>query len=608
MNWTHTALAVHDEDQVKLSRLDWTLVALYFLGNAAIGLYYRSRARKSVNEFFLSGRNVPWWLAGTSMVATTFAADTPLAVTGMVARGGIAGNWLWWCFVASGMMTVFFYARLWRRCGVMTDIEFTEIRYAGKPAAFLRGFRALYLGIPINCIVLGWVNLAMVKILMLVLGVTRFRALLVVLGLIAVTSLISTMSGLWGVLVTDVFQFAIKMAMVIALAVAAIQAVGGMDALKMKLAALDSARGVPAGGHGSVLSFVPDLNSHWMPMITFLVYISLNWWATWYPGAEPGGGGYVAQRMFCARDEKHSLLATLWFNIAHFAIRPWPWILVALASLVLFPGLEDPETGYIRVMITCLPASLRGLMVAAFAAAYMSTIATQLNWGASYIVNDFYRRFINKDADDRFYVRVSQGTTVLLTIVSAVVTFYMTSIGGAWKLLIVTGAGTGSVLLLRWYWWRINAWSEVSAMLAAFVTSVVLQTGSGLDTDNPREFAWIMLITVGVTTAVWLATTFLTEPESKETLVSFYRRARPGVAGWKPVALLAPDVRPSRNGMYNLLDWACGCVLIYGALFGVGKLLFGETRAGLWLLAAGLAGGAIIYWDLSRRGWCSVVE
>ena len=593
---------------MKLSRLDWTLVALYFLGNAAIGLYYRSRAGKSVNEFFLSGRNVPWWLAGTSMVATTFAADTPLAVTGMVARGGIAGNWLWWCFVASGMMTVFFYARLWRRCGVMTDIEFTEIRYAGKPAAFLRGFRALYLGIPINCIVLGWVNLAMVKILMLVLGVTRFRALLVVLGLIAVTSLISTMSGLWGVLVTDVFQFAIKMAMVIALAVAAIQAVGGMDALKVKLAALDSARGVPAGGHGSVLSFVPDLNSHWMPMITFLVYISLNWWATWYPGAEPGGGGYVAQRMFCARDEKHSLLATLWFNIAHFAIRPWPWILVALASLVLFPGLEDPETGYIRVMITCLPVSLRGLMVAAFAAAYMSTIATQLNWGASYIVNDFYRRFINKDADDRFYVRVSQGTTVLLTIVSAVVTFYMTSIGGAWKLLIVTGAGTGSVLLLRWYWWRINAWSEVSAMLAAFVTSVVLQTGSGLDTDNPREFAWIMLITVGVTTAVWLATTFLTEPESKETLVSFYRRARPGVAGWKPVALLAPDVRASRNGMYNLLDWACGCVLIYGALFGVGKLLLGETSTGIWLLAAGLTGGAIIYWDLSRRGWSSVVE
>jgi SSS family solute:Na+ symporter len=596
------------EDQVKLSRLDWTLVALYFLGNAAIGMYYRSRAGKSVNEFFLSGRNVPWWLAGTSMVATTFAADTPLAVTGMVARGGIAGNWLWWCFVASGMMTVFFYARLWRRCGVMTDIEFTEIRYAGKAAAFLRGFRALYLGIPINCIVLGWVNLAMVKILMLVLGVTRFQALLVVLGLIAVTSSISTLSGLWGVLVTDVFQFAIKMAMVIALAVAAIQAVGGMDALKVKLAALDSARGVPAGGHGSVLSFVPDLDSHWMPMITFLVYISLNWWATWYPGAEPGGGGYVAQRMFCARDEKHSLLATLWFNIAHFAIRPWPWILVALASLVLFPGLDDPETGYIRVMISCLPASLRGLMVAAFAAAYMSTIATQLNWGASYIVNDFYRRFINKDADDRYYVRVSQATTVLLTIVSAVVTFYMTSISGAWKLLIVTGAGTGSVLLLRWYWWRINAWSEVSAMFAAFVTSVALQTRGGLDTDNPREFAWIMLITVGVTTAVWLATTFLTEPESKETLVSFYRRARPSVAGWKPVALLAPDVRASRNGMYNLLDWACGCVLIYGVLFGVGKLLLGETSAGLWLLAAGLTGGLVIYWDLSRRGWSSVVE
>ena len=594
---------------MQLTWLDWSAIAFYFLGNFAIGLYYRRRAGKSVSEFFLSGRNVPWWLAGTSMVATTFAADTPLAVTGMVARGGIAGNWLWWNFVASGMLTVFFYARLWRRCGVMTDIEFAEVRYAGKPAAFLRGFRALYLGIPINCIILGWVNLAMVKILMLTLGVSRFEALLIVLGMIALTSGISTMSGLWGVLVTDLFQFVIKMTMVIVLAVAAIHAVGGMDALKMKLAVLDQSRGVAPGGHGSVLSFIPDLHSPWMPMITFLVYISMNWWATWYPGAEPGGGGYIAQRMFSAKDEKHSLLATLWFNIAHYAIRPWPWVLVALASLVLFPGLQDPETGYIRVMTAYLPASLRGLMLAAFAAAYMSTIATQLNWGASYIVNDFYRRFLRPAAPEWHYVLVSKWATVLLTIISAVVTFYLNSIAGAWKLLIVTGAGTGLVLLLRWYWWRINAWSEVSAMIAAFATSLTLQIAGGLDSDKPVDFAWIMIITVAATTVVWLSVTFLTKPESDETLVKFYTRTRPGAAGWRPIAAIAgASARPMKNAWYSALDWLSGCALIYGVLFGTGKLLLGEWPAGFLLLGFGLAGGAVIWWDLSRRGWSSVVE
>ncbi len=588
---------------MQLTWLDWLYIALYFALNGAIGLYYRSRAGKNVDEFFLSGRNIPWWLAGTSMVATTFAADTPLAVTGMVARGGIAGNWLWWSWVASGMMTVFFYARLWRRCGVMTDIEFTEIRYSGKPAAFLRGFRALYLGIPINCIILGWVNLAMVKILSLALGVTRVEALVIVLGLIVVTSFISTLSGLWGVLVTDLVQFAIKMTMVTVLAVFAVQAVGGMDALKMKLALIDHTRGAH---DGALLNFIPDLNSPWMPMITFLVYISMNWWATWYPGAEPGGGGYIAQRMFSAKDEKNSLLATLWFNIAHFAIRPWPWILVALASLVLFPGLQDPESGYVRVMIAYLPASLRGVMLAAFAAAYMSTIATQLNWGASYVVNDFYRRFIRAQAPDRHYVVVSQWTTVLLTIVSMVVTFFLTSIAGAWKMLLVTGAGTGLVLLLRWYWWRINAWSEISAMITAFITSLALQIGGGLDSDKPIDFAWIMIITVCVTTVVWLSVTLATKPESKETLVSFYKRARPGIVGWKPVARMAPEVKADSAGAHNLLDWICGCVLIYGFLFGTGKLLLGETGLGVGLLLMGLAGGAVIYFDLSRRGWSKV--
>jgi len=589
---------------LQLSFIDWAVVALYFLFNLSIGLYYKSRAGKSMDEFFLSGRNIPWWLAGTSMVATTFAADTPLAVTGMVAKGGIAGNWLWWNMAASGLLTVFFYARLWRRSGVMTDIEFSEIRYAGKPAAFLRGFRALYLAIPINCIILGWVNKAMVDILTLILGVTKLQALMIVLGMIALTSSISTLSGLWGVLVTDVFQFVIKMGMVIVLAVYAVNAVGGIDAMKVKLTAVDATR----GGQGSVLSFVPDLNSAWMPLITFFVYISMNWWATWYPGAEPGGGGYIAQRMFCAKDEKNSLLATLWFNVAHYAVRPWPWILVALASLILFPGLKDPETGYIRVMIAHLPPSLRGLMVAAFAAAYMSTIATQLNWGASYLVNDFYRRFWKPDASPRHYVNASKVATVLLTIVSAVVTFYLDSIAGAWKMLLVTGAGTGSVLLLRWYWWRINAWSEVSAMLAAFITSITLQGVLHMDSDDPRSFAWIMIITVSITTVVWLAATFLTPPEPREVLVTFYRRTRPSLAGWKPIAALAPEVKPVSDLWRNAMDWVAGLVLIYGVLFGTGKLLLHETGLGAGLLACGLACGAVIYFDLSRRGWSAVID
>src|SRR5213594_211677 len=592
---------------MRLTLADWSVVALYFLFNIAVGLYYKRRASRDTAEFFLSGRNVPWWLAGTSMVATTFAADTPLAVTGLVARNGVAGNWLWWNLLASGMLTVFFYARLWRRAGVMTDIEFSEIRYAGRPAAFLRGFRALYLGVLINCIILGWVNLAMVKILQLLFGVGKLEALALVLGLIALTSAISTLSGLWGVLVTDLFQFVIKMGMVIVLAVVAVDAVGGIEAMKAKLAGIDRVRAA-SGSRGSVLSFVPEVGSAWMPMLTFFVYIAVNWWATWYPGAEPGGGGYVAQRMLSAKDEKHSLLATLWFNIAHYAVRPWPWILVALASLILYPGLADPETGYIRVMIDYLPSSLRGLMVAAFAAAFMSTIATQLNWGASYLVNDCYRRFLRRDATERHYVRASQVATVLLTVVSAVATFYMGSIAGAWKLLIVTGAGTGTVLLLRWYWWRINAWSEVSAMIAAFAVSVLLQTVAGLDSDRPLDFAWIMLITVAITTGVWLAVTFLTRPEPEGTLVAFYRRTRPSRAGWGPVAALAPDVRASADGLANLLDWAAGCVLIYGALFGVGKLLLHETLPGVVLLGGGAIAGAVIYRDLSRRGWGSVVE
>jgi len=585
---------------LKLTIVDWIVVALYFLFNLAIGFYYKARAGKNISEFFLSGRNVPWWLAGTSMVATTFAADTPLAVTGFVARNGIAGNWLWWNFVASGMLTVFFFARLWRRSGVMTDVEFAEIRYSGKPAAFLRGFRALYLGIPINCIILGWVNLAMVKILMLTLGVTKTQALWIVLGMIALTSFISTLAGLWGVLVTDLFQFVLKMTMVIVLAVAAVHAVGGIDSMKQQLGAIHR--------EGSALSFIPDLHSAWMPMITFLVYITLNWWAVWYPGAEPGGGGFVAQRMFSAKDERHSLLATLWFNIAHYGLRSWPWILVGLASVILYPNLQDKESGYIVVMVNYLPSALRGLMLAGFAAAFMSTIGTNLNWGASYLVNDFYRRFLNKNAADQHYVAISQVATVFLTITSAIVTYYMDTIAGAWALLMAVSAGTGGVLIMRWYWWRINAWSEVSAMLASLVVSLVLQWGFGLSSAVPLDYAHMLLITVGVTTVVWLGTTLLTAPEPMDKLISFYRHVRPPAGLWMPVARKVPDVRPAQDTLYNLLDWVSGCAMIYGVMFGIGKVILKEYGIGLALLAMGLAGGAVIYWDLSRRGWKSVAE
>lgn len=594
-----------------LTPMDCAIIVGYFAVNLLIGLYYRSRATKSVDEFFAGGRKVSWWLAGTSMVATTFAADTPLAVTGLVARYGIAGNWLWWNMLLSSMLTVFFFARLWRRSGVLTDVEFSEIRYGGKPAAFLRGFRALYLGLPINCIILGWVNLAMVKILMTIFLFTpipfmglvvsaKIQALGIVFGLMLVTASISTLSGLWGVLVTDLFQFVLKMGMAIVLAYYAVKAAGGMDMMMGKLAQISAAK-----GGGSILSFTPDIGSPWMPMIAFFVYIGVTWWATWYPGAEPGGGGYIAQRIFSAKDEKNSLLATLWFSIAHYAIRPWPWILTALASLVLYPALADKESGFIQTIVDpqVFPAGLRGLMIAAFAAAYMSTIATQLNWGASYLVNDFYRRFIATNRDEKHYVSVSQIATVVLMIISSIVTYYQTSISGAWKLLMAVSAGTGSVFIMRWFWWRINAWSEVSAMAASFTVSLLAMYMFHLNTDDPRQFAYSVLITTACSSAVWLGVTFLTAPEDKGKLLSFYRKVRPSATFWGPIAKEAAEVSPPRDGMNNLLDFAAGCVMIYMSLFGIGKILFGEIYLGLAFLAVAIAAAMAVYWDLSRRGW-----
>jgi Na+/proline symporter len=591
---------------MKLTLVDGLVILAYFAFNLGIGFYYRKRATKSVSDFFVSGRKVTWWLAGTSMVATTFAADTPLAVTGLVARNGISGNWIWWSMAASGILTVFFYARLWRRAGVLTDAEFAEIRYSGTPARFLRGFRAFYLGLPINLIIMGWVNLAIVKILMLVLGVTKVQALAIAIGIMLITASISTLSGLWGVLVTDLFQFILKMGMVIVLAVFAVRSIGGMAGLISGIHAVEKS----GTGTGSLLSFVPDLNSTWMPLITFFVYIAVNWWASWYPGAEPGGGGFIAQRIFCAKNEKHSVLATLWFNIAHYALRPWPWILVALAAVVKFQNdpafMADPESGYIRILISDLPASLRGLMLAAFAAAYMSAIGTELNWGASYLVNDLYRRFLVCGRSEKHYVAISQATTMLLMILSVVVTFFMTSIADAWMFMIAIGAGTGLVYLLRWFWWRINAWSEVSAMIAAFVTSLTVRYGFHLHESEPREFALIVLITVAVTTAVWLAVTFMTKPEPKDILLSFYRRVRPSAALWGPIAKEATDVERRKDGLFNLMDWLCGVLMIYAFLFGAGKIIFGELGLGLAFLSAGFVFGGVIYADLSKRGWETV--
>ena len=595
---------------MRLTVLDWAIIASYFAVNVGIGLYYRKRATASTEDFFVSGRNVSWWLAGTSMVATTFAADTPLAVTGLVAAYGIAGNWLWWNMLLSSMLTVFVFARLWRRAGVLTDVEFAELRYAGRPAAFLRGFRALYLGLPINCIILGWVNLAMVKILLIIfpdltlrwLGIAdpKIAALVVVFLMMLLTALISTLSGLWGVLVTDLFQFVLKMGMVVVLAWYAVRAVGGMEGLVTSLAVLDKSR-----GGGSVLSFTPDVGSAWMPMIAFFVYLAVSWWATWYPGAEPGGGGFVAQRIFCAKDERHSLLATLWFSVAHYAIRPWPWILTALASLVLYPTLADKESGFVKAMAdpAVFPASLAGLMIAAFAAAYMSTVATQLNWAASYLVNDGYRRFVVRKASERHYVRAAQAATLAIMVASSVVTYYQESIAGAWKFLLAIGAGTGSVFILRWFWWRINAWSEVAAMAASFAVSLWLQFGLGWDSANPTEFAWTMLVTVACSTAAWLTATLATAPEPRDTLLAFYRRVRPPAALWGPIAREARDVEPVRDLPSNLFAWAAGCAMVYLTLFGTGWILFGHPGIGLALLAGAALSAAVIYWHLSRRDW-----
>jgi SSS family transporter len=544
---------------------DWLIILLYFVASAAIGLAYVRKASQSLDEYFVSGRALPWWLAGTSMVATTFSADTPLVVSGLVARYGVAGNWLWWNGAISGILTVFFFARLWRRAGVLTDLEFAELRYGGKPAAALRGFRAIYLALPINLIIMGWVTRAMVTVLEISLAINPWKAAIL---LFAITAAYTIFSGLWGVVVTDTFQFVVKMGGVIVLAVIAVNSVGGLDAL---------ARAAEAhfGSHAAAFGVLPPTDKAWLPVSTLLVFLSVQWWAAWYPGAEPGGGGYVAQRILAAKDERHGLLATLWFNIAHYALRPWPWIIVGFVALIRYPGLANPEEGYVRVMVDVLPSPLRGLLVATFAAAYMSTIGTHLNWGASYLVNDVYLRFLKPGASDRARVMASRVATIVLMLLSLVVMAYLKSVEQGWKILIGLGAGTGLVFILRWYWWRINAWSEISAMAASFVTSITLHV-YGVDAANTSsgDYAKAMLITTAVTTAVWLAVTFLTQPESEAVLDRFYRQVRPGGPGWRRVAGrlgFGQDRIP--GGALSWVNWVAGVTAVYASVFGVGEFL-----------------------------------
>jgi len=578
-----------------LGWLDWTFIIWFFAIAIWIGVYYVKKASGSVSDYFISGRSLPWWIAGLSMVATTFASDTPLAVTGIVINRGIAGNWVWWNFILSGMLTVFLFARLWRRTEAVTDVELAQIRYSGKSAAFLRGFRGFYLGIPITGIIFGWVTLAMAKILEVTLNWPKWQA---VTALIVLTVIYITISGLWGVVTADAFQFVIAMAGSILLAIFAVNHVGGIGLLKAKLVAQ-----LGVENTSQLLNFFPQIGSAWMPVMFFFVYLAVQWWAAWYPGAEPGGGGYIAQRMLACKDEKGSLLSTFLFNVLHYAIRPWPWILVGLVAIVVYPHLTGDlaESAYPQAVVDFLPVGLRGMMIAAFLAAFMSTISTQLNLGASYLVNDLYRPFIKKGASEKHYVLVSRISVILLAIIGGIITYFIKTIVEGWELILAIGAGTGAVYMLRWYWWRVNAWSEISAMFASASIAISLQIWT--------QFNWaqIMLITVGGTTIVWLVVTFLTAPVDKECLLKFYKKVRPGGA-WGPISKESPDVVIRGTFWHDLCDFVYGSGLVLCSLFGIGKLVLGEPLKGIiYLVVAGVL-FYIIYSDLSRREWAVISD
>jgi Na+/proline symporter len=577
-----------------MSPFDWFIVAAYFALSAAVGVSYTRRASRNIEEFFLSGRRLTWWLAGTSMVATTFAADTPLAVTELVARNGVAGNWLWWNMALGSVATVVFFARLWRRAGILTDIELVELRYSGRPAAFLRGFKSLYIGVFMNCIIMGWVNLAMAAILEGMLGVPHDQVLWWVAGALALTAAYSALSGLWGVAVTDAFQFVLAMTgtTILAVIVLDLPQVGGIAGLKAHLPE-STFRMLPwigAAGPGGAASVLA------LSVASFLAFVGVQWWASWYPGAEPGGGGYVAQRMMSTRDERHAVFATLWFTIAHYCVRPWPWILVGLATLLLYPdlGADAKRLGYVYAMRDHLPAGLRGLLVAAFLAAYMSTVATQLNWGSSYVINDLYGRFMRPGAGERELVRLSRVTTLAIMGLSLVVTSILGTISGAWAFVLEAGAGLGLVLILRWFWWRVNAWSELAAMLVPLAVVGFLKSRTAIG------FPESLYLIVAITTVAWVAATYLTRPVDRETLCAFYRRVRPAGPGWAPIARACPDVTPTESLGWLFLDWVAGVALVYSILFATDSAIFGEWAQALALTAVAGACAAVLGRTLSR--------
>ena len=597
---------------MQLQFVDWLVVAVSLLICFVPALFFGKRAGESTSEFFVSGRAVPWWLAGLSMVATTFSSDTPNLVTDIVRRNGVAGNWVWWAFVLTGVSTVFFFARLWRRSGVMTDLEFYELRYSGKAASVVRGFRAVYLGLFFNCMIMATVNLAACKIAGILFGLERWQTLTFV-GVLNVA--FAAHSGLWGVLVIDMIQFFIKMTAVIAAAYFALQApqVGGLHGMVEKLSAL------PGPGGLNYLSILPDFTSNWdLAVAVFIMPIAVQWWAVWYPGAEPGGGSYIAQRMLASKSEKDSLGAVLFFNVAHYVLRPWPWILVGLCSLLVYPELSDIQKAFPNLdpnllghdiaypaMLKFLPAGFIGLMVGGLIAANSSTILTHLNWGASYLVHDFYRRFVRRDADEKHYVRTGRLATIALFLVSSGTVYLLDTAKDAFDLILQVGAGTGLLYLVRWFWWRVNAWCEVVAMVTSFLVSVALLVLARRGVHVSTHVA--LILTVCVTTVSWVATALFGPETDHRVLVDFYKKVRPFGPGW---AHIRDEVAPSGavaaatgdNIPMALLGWVAGCTVIWSALFTVGSFLYGRQGHGVALLAVFTLSGVVLLWVI-RHLW-----
>jgi SSS family solute:Na+ symporter len=559
---------------MQLTTLDWFIVIVSLTLSFAPAIYLMRRAGSSTTEFFTSGRAAPWWLIGGSMVATTFSTDTPNLVTNLVRENGVANNWVWWAFLLTGMSTVFFYARMWRRSGVLTDLEFYEIRYAGTAAATVRAFRAVYLGLFFNIVIMATVNLAAAKIANVLLGWPMWQTLAVCA---VINVAFASIAGLWGVLVTDVFQFVIAMTASIAAAYYSLQQpqVGGLSGLMAQ---------IPP----STLQLLPDFNNWPLTMSVLILPLTISWWSVWYPGSEPGGGSYIAQRILAAKSEKDALGGTLFFNMAHYALRPWPWILVALSSMLVYPQLDDIARAFpyldrslighdmaYPAMLVFLPSGLLGLMVAGLLAAYVSTISTHLNWGTSYLVHDLYRRFIRADADEKHYVMMGRIVTALLMLLAAGMTFLLETARTGFELLLSIGAGSGLLYLLRWYWWRINAWSEIAAMAVSFVVAIGFFVAGRMGSVFPPNTA--LLVTVFATTFAWITVTLVTRPESDATLVSFYRLIRPAGPGWGTIGAKA-GVGPSPDSIsMQLLGWVLGCTFVYATLFGFGSALYGHT-------------------------------